>query len=170
MFISTSTLFLIWKNFEAYAFGNEEPRMLSKGLKWTAMFLFIPTGVFEDTLGVLALNKQIGKTVMANCVLGWMFSLLQSWGVLLRVWGTVKQSSSEKFNQTFSGFPWTAYHFPLFSQLLPLHYLQSVVLQSHEHLGILLSVTWRNHWAWSLCYLSNYVISIMRYQASDFLE
>lgn len=54
----------------------------------------------------------MGKTVMANCVLGWMFYLLQSWWILLRVWGTVRQSSGEKFNQTFFGFPWTAYHFP----------------------------------------------------------
>lgn len=57
----------------------------------------------------------MGKTVMANCVLGWMFYLLQSWWILLRVWGTVRQSSGEKFNQTFFGFPWTAYHFPFFS-------------------------------------------------------
>jgi len=50
--------------------GNEEPGMLSEGLKWAAMFLFIPAGVFEDKLGVLALNEQPGKTVMASCVLG----------------------------------------------------------------------------------------------------
>lgn len=57
MFINRPTLFLIWKSFEAYAFGSEAPGMLSEGLKWAAMFLFIPTGVFEDTLSVLALNE-----------------------------------------------------------------------------------------------------------------
>lgn len=73
---------------------------------------FISMGALQDTLGVLALNKQLGDTVMAKCVLGWMFSLLQSWWILLRIWRIVKQSSGKKLNQTFSAFPRSAYHFP----------------------------------------------------------
>lgn len=52
-------------------FGNEEPvQGAETGCHIPVHFTLITVGVSEDTLGVLVLNEQLGKTVMAKCVLG----------------------------------------------------------------------------------------------------